>query len=115
MLLLLTLGVIGAVWGQETSNPILANQLNREGQETRFGEFNSLLWTAATTGTSSGSVNAMLTSLSPLAGGVALANLMLGELIFGGLGVGPLQHGPLRISHGFFSRTHGGTHPRILG
>ena len=59
-----------------------------EGKETRFGITNSLLWSVSTTATSNGSVNAMLSSLTPLSGGVAMFNIMLGELIFGGVGVG---------------------------
>jgi potassium-transporting ATPase potassium-binding subunit len=63
-------------------NPVL------EGQETRLGTANSLIWALSTTATSNGSVNAMMSSLSPLAGGMALFNIMLGELVFGGVGVG---------------------------
>ncbi|MFA6584732.1 MAG: potassium-transporting ATPase subunit KdpA, partial [Elusimicrobiaceae bacterium] len=59
-----------------------------EGKETRFGIVNSVLWSCATTAASSGSVNAMHSSLSPLSGGVALFNMMLGEIIFGGVGAG---------------------------
>jgi K+-transporting ATPase ATPase A chain len=59
-----------------------------EGKETRLGMMSSLLWTISTTATSNGSVNAMLTSLSPLTGGIALFNIKLGEIIFGGVGVG---------------------------
>lgn len=64
------------------SSPIL------EGKETRFGLFNSIIWSTATTATSNGSINAQMSSLSPLAGGVALFNMMADELIFGGVGVG---------------------------
>ena len=59
-----------------------------EGKETRFGVANSLLWATATTAASNGSVNAMQSSLSPLAGGVALFNMHLGEIVFGGVGSG---------------------------
>lgn len=59
-----------------------------EGQETRFRGMGSLLWSVSTTTTANGSVNAMLSSLSPLAGGIAMFNIMLGEVIFGGVGVG---------------------------
>ncbi|MCC6612322.1 MAG: potassium-transporting ATPase subunit KdpA [Anaerolineae bacterium] len=59
-----------------------------EGKETRFGIANSILWGAATTSASNGSVNAMHSSFSPLAGGIALLNIMLGEVIFGGVGAG---------------------------
>ena len=59
-----------------------------EGKETRFGITNSVLWAVSTTVASNGSVNAMHSSLSPLAGGVAMFNIMLGEIIFGGVGAG---------------------------
>ena len=49
---------------------------------------NSVLWSVTTTVTSNGSVNAMHDSLSPLSGLVAMFNLMLGEIIFGGVGSG---------------------------
>ena len=59
-----------------------------EGKETRFGVASSVLWSVATTATSNGSVNAMHSSLTPLSGGVAMINIMLGEIIFGGVGCG---------------------------
>jgi K+-transporting ATPase ATPase A chain len=59
-----------------------------EGKETRFGIVNSVLWSVATTAASNGSVNAMHDSLSPLSGMVAMVNIMLGEIIFGGVGSG---------------------------
>ncbi len=59
-----------------------------EGKEQRFGVVNSLIWSTATTAASNGSVNAMHSSLSPLSGGVALLNILLGEVVFGGVGVG---------------------------
>lgn len=63
-------------------NPVL------EGVETRFNAFGTSLWSTLTTATSNGSVNGSLDSLSPLSGGVCLFNIMLGEIIFGGVGVG---------------------------
>jgi potassium-transporting ATPase potassium-binding subunit len=59
-----------------------------EGKELRFGTINSLIWENATTAASSGSVNAMHSSLSPLSIFVAMFNMMLGEIIFGGIGAG---------------------------
>jgi K+-transporting ATPase ATPase A chain len=59
-----------------------------EGKETRFGIVDSVFWSATTTATSNGSVNAMHDSLSPLTGMVALINILLGEVIFGGVGCG---------------------------
>lgn len=62
--------------------------LAMEGKEVRFGITPSVLWANATTVASNGSVNAMHSSLSPLAGGVALFNMLLGEIVFGGVGSG---------------------------
>jgi K+-transporting ATPase ATPase A chain len=59
-----------------------------EGKEVRFGIGNSILWSVVTTAASNGSVIAMHDSLTPLAGMVALLNMMLGEVIFGGVGAG---------------------------
>jgi K+-transporting ATPase ATPase A chain len=59
-----------------------------EGKETRFGLFESTLFSVITTAASCGAVNAMHSSLSPLSGGIAMLNMMLGEVIFGGVGAG---------------------------
>ncbi|MBO9668851.1 MAG: potassium-transporting ATPase subunit A, partial [Bdellovibrio sp.] len=59
-----------------------------EGKETRFGVMNTVLWSVFTTSASNGSVNGMLSSMSPLSGGIAMLNMMLGEVIFGGVGAG---------------------------
>ncbi|MEW5874101.1 MAG: potassium-transporting ATPase subunit KdpA [Candidatus Zixiibacteriota bacterium] len=64
------------------SGPIL------EGKEARFGVTNSVIWSTFTTAASNGSVNAMHSSLTPLAGGIAMFNIMLGGIIFGGVGAG---------------------------
>ena len=61
---------------------------NMEGKEVRFGPALSALWTTVTTDTSCGAVNSMLDSYLPLGGLVPLANMMLGEVIFGGVGSG---------------------------
>jgi len=85
---LLACGFISAINSESVVNPILGSNPVMEGKEVRFGSHNSILWTVATSATSNGSVNAMLSSLSPLAGGVALFNMMIGEVVFGGIGVG---------------------------
>jgi len=59
-----------------------------EGKETRFGIFDSVLFSTITTSASCGAVNAMHSSLSPISGGIAMINMMLGEIIFGGVGAG---------------------------
>ena len=61
---------------------------NLEGKELRFGTANSALWTAVTTVTSCGAVNAALESLTAVGGIVPMANLAYGESVFGGVGTG---------------------------
>ena len=61
---------------------------NMEGKEVRFGIANSALFATVTTDTSCGAVNTMHDSLLPIAGMIPLANIMLGEIIFGGVGSG---------------------------
>ncbi len=61
---------------------------NLEGKEQRFGIANSSLWTAVTTVTSCGAVNAAFESLTGLGGAVPFANLGFSEVIFGGVGAG---------------------------
>lgn len=61
---------------------------NMEGKETRFGVANSALFAAVTTGASCGAVNAMHDSFTPVGGMVPLVNILLGEVIFGGVGAG---------------------------
>ena len=88
MLILLVIGLSISLYAEYSTNPIFGNLHLMEGKETRFGITNSVLWSTATTAVSNGSVNALHDSLSPLAGMVAMINLMLGEIIFGGVGSG---------------------------
>lgn len=71
----------------QPNNAVLLSE-NIEGKETRFGITGSILWAMATTASSNGSVNAMHDSLTPLSGGLALLQMMLGEVVFGGVGSG---------------------------
>jgi K+-transporting ATPase ATPase A chain len=61
---------------------------NMEGKEVRFGVMNSTLWATITTDASCGAVNSMHGSFTPLGGMIPLLNIMLGEIIFGGVGAG---------------------------
>lgn len=88
MLFLLLVGFAAMLVSEYSTNPAYSVAGVMEGKETRFGIANSILWGAATTAVSNGSVNAMHSSFSPLAGGIALLNIMLGEVIFGGVGAG---------------------------
>ena len=70
-----------------TANALQAGG-NMEGKEVRFGIANSALFTTITTDASCGAVNTMHDSLLPLAGMIPMVNIMLGEIIFGGVGSG---------------------------
>ncbi|WP_288403538.1 potassium-transporting ATPase subunit KdpA [uncultured Pseudomonas sp.] len=90
---LLVVGGAVAIGAQNHANPALAGLsitqgASLEGLETRFGGTASALWATVTTAASNGSVNAMHDSLAPLTGLIALFNMMLGEVIFGGVGAG---------------------------
>ncbi|TAE30895.1 MAG: potassium-transporting ATPase subunit KdpA [Candidatus Kapaibacterium sp.] len=86
VVLLVVLGV--SLWSETQYNSVLQTAHLMEGKEQRFGVANSILWGMTTTVASNGSVNAMHDSFSPLAGGMAMLNMMLGEVIFGGVGAG---------------------------
>jgi potassium-transporting ATPase potassium-binding subunit len=88
MMLLLCTSIGLSLWSEYTPNPVLAGATPLEGKELRLGVTNSVLWANATTVASNGSVNAMHGSLSPAAGGVALLNILYGEVVFGGVGSG---------------------------
>jgi K+-transporting ATPase ATPase A chain len=78
-----------AWWAESQPNPVVHNlQPLMEGKEQRFGVMNSVLFAVATTGTSCGAVNSMHDSFMPLAGLAPLWNLMLGCIVFGGVGAG---------------------------
>jgi potassium-transporting ATPase potassium-binding subunit len=74
--------------GSRIGSKIAQPQGNMEGKEVRFGVSNSALFATVTTDTSCGAVNSMHDSFTPLGGLVPLANIQLGELIFGGVGAG---------------------------
>jgi len=88
MFLLLAAGFSLGLFFEESGNPITAVKPFLEGKETRFGVYGTTLWTALTTASANGSVNGMIESLTPALSGIALFNMMTGELIFGGIGVG---------------------------
>lgn len=100
MSLLLLAGTAVAYHAEQAGTPLLArvgveSQAtasqpggNMEGKEVRFGIADSTLFTVLTTDTSCGAVNNAHDSLTPLAGMVALFNMQLGEVVFGGVGAG---------------------------
>jgi potassium-transporting ATPase potassium-binding subunit len=88
MFIMFASGLAISLWSEYSHNTVLDLAGNMEGKETRFGVMNSVLWSVTTTVTSNGSVNSMHDSLSPISGLIAMFNIMLGEIIFGGVGSG---------------------------
>ncbi len=98
MAFLFLAGVTTAYWAEARGNPLLAGTDqhagtlhsggNMEGKEVRFGIANSALFATVTTDASCGAVNGMHDSFTPLGGMVPLINIMLGEVVFGGVGAG---------------------------
>jgi potassium-transporting ATPase potassium-binding subunit len=98
MAFLFVCGVTTAYWAEAKGNPLLANTDqkvsalhsagNMESKEVRFGIANSTLFATVTTDASCGAVNGMHDSYTPLGGMVPLINIMLGEIVFGGVGAG---------------------------
>ncbi|HEV8713725.1 MAG TPA: potassium-transporting ATPase subunit KdpA [Candidatus Binatia bacterium] len=94
MAVMFFMGVSVAYYYETTGNPTVqgleVDQAagNFEGKEVRFGIVNSALWATVTTNTSCGAVNSMHDSYTPLGGLVPLANIQLGEVVFGGVGAG---------------------------
>ena len=98
MAILFVAGVTVAYWAEARGNPLLhgVNQQaaaaqpggNMEGKEVRFGIANTALWATVTTDASCGAINGWHDSFTPLGGLVPLVNIMLSEVIFGGVGAG---------------------------
>jgi len=90
---LLFLAGTAAIYGAEAAGNPAFHALhiaggNMEGKEVRFGIANSALFANITTDASCGAVNTMHDSLMPLSGMIPMINIMLGEIIFGGVGSG---------------------------
>jgi K+-transporting ATPase ATPase A chain len=98
MAILFVAGVTVAYWAEARGNPLMAGTDqhatalqpggNMEGKETRFGIANSALFATVTTDASCGAINSWHDSFTPLGGMVPLVNIMLSEVIFGGVGAG---------------------------
>ena len=98
MAVLFFAGVTTAYWAEAQGNPLLRDVDqqasvtqpggNMEGKEVRFGIADSALFATVTTDASCGAVNSMHDSFTPLGGLVPLTNILLGEVIFGGVGAG---------------------------
>jgi potassium-transporting ATPase potassium-binding subunit len=98
MFVLFAAGFTTVYWAESQSHPMLHSVVqngtltapagNMEGKEVRFGVSQSSLFATITTDASCGAVNGMHDSFTPLGGMVVLTNIMLGEVIFGGVGSG---------------------------
>nr|WP_300053955.1 potassium-transporting ATPase subunit KdpA [uncultured Nocardioides sp.] len=86
-----------------------------EGKETRFGEWATALFAVATTGTSTGAVNASHDSLTATGGGTVLVNMMLGEIVPGGVGAGIYGILVMAILAVFVAGLMVGRTPELLG
>jgi K+-transporting ATPase ATPase A chain len=94
MAVFLIVGVGVVYWSETAGNPILTalgvdpSAGNLEGKEVRFGQAMSALFTTGTSGTSTGAVNSMFDSYTPLGGMVPMFNLLAGCIWPGGVGAG---------------------------
>ena len=100
MAVLFIAGAGATLWAESRGNPALSaigvdQQMslvqsggNMEGKEARFGIAASTLFATVTTDASCGAVNSMHDSYTPLGGAVPLVNILLGEVVFGGVGAG---------------------------
>lgn len=105
----LTFGAMSLLTWVETAGASM------EGKEQRFGPAWSAIFASATTGTSTGAVNNMHSSLQPLGGGIALLNMMLGELSPGGIGTGLYSMLVMIVVTVFIAGLMVGRTPELLG
>jgi potassium-transporting ATPase potassium-binding subunit len=121
MAVFLIVGIGVAYWSETAGNPILTalgadpSGGNMEGKEVRFGQAMSVLYATATSGTSTGAVNTMHDSLTPLAGMVPMFNLLAGCIWPGGVGAGLYGFLVLAIIAVFVAGLMVGRTPEYLG
>ena len=117
LLWLLCFGVLQGV--EQAGNPLVAKMGvsggNLEGKETRFGMVASNLFSVTTTATSCGAVNSMHDSLTPIGGMIPLSLILLGEIVFGGVGSGLYTMLAFAIIAVFVSGLMIGRTPEYLG
>ena len=110
--------MLAAVWAIEAAHPTPAYDVAgaaMEGKETRFGIPGSSLFAVSTTGTSTGAVNSFHSSYSPVAGGLLMLNMGLGEIAPGGVGTGLYGLLVLAILTVFVAGLMVGRTPELLG
>ena len=102
-----------ALWAETSSAGGVSEAM--EGKEQRFGVWGSTLFAVSTTSTSTGAVNSMHESYSPLGGGVLLSNMLLGEISPGGVGTGLYSALILAVLAVFVAGLMVGRTPELLG
>ncbi len=127
MAFIFLVGAAGAIAAEQHGNPLLARLGidqrasalqcggNMEGKEVRFGIVQSALFAALTTDVACGGVNAAHDSLMPLGGLVALLNMQLGEVVFGGAGAGIVGMLVMAVLSVFVAGLMVGRTPEYLG
>jgi K+-transporting ATPase ATPase A chain len=115
--ILYSLTLVAATWSEVTGQGAAAQAAGAamEGKETRFGEWASALFAVSTTATSTGAVNASHDSLTPVGGGAALFNMMLGEIVPGGVGAGIYGILVMAVLAVFVAGLMVGRTPELLG
>jgi potassium-transporting ATPase potassium-binding subunit len=121
MLIVLATGVLVAYWAESSGNPLLTtigvdpSPGNMEGKEVRFGVATSTLYATTTTGTSTGAVNSMHDSFTPIGGLVPMFNMLLGCVTPGGVGAGLYGFLVLAVIAIFIAGLMVGRTPEYLG
>jgi K+-transporting ATPase ATPase A chain len=117
LLLVVSFGVLQ--WAEVSGNPLVAKLgvqgVNMEGKDVRFGMAGTNLFTVATTGTSCGAVTTMHDSLTPMGGMIPMSLMLLGEIVFGGVGSGFFTMLAFAIIAVFVSGLMIGRTPEYLG
>ncbi|WP_031373442.1 potassium-transporting ATPase subunit KdpA [Lysobacter antibioticus] len=113
-MLLMSVISTGLTVGSEAYSSSSSDVALMEGKETRFGASDSALWTALTTQSSNGSVNAMHDSLAPLTGAMAMVNMLI-NAIWGGIGCGLQQFLVYLLLSVFLAGLMTGRTPELFG
>ena len=119
MVFLFVVALVVCDWGESRGNPLLAQLgvagANMEGKEVRFGTAQTVLAAVTTSNGATGSTNAMHDSFMPLSVSVPLCNMMLGEIVFGGLGTGLYSIVMVALVGVFIAGLMTGCTPEYLG
>lgn len=122
MVVLFAAGLFSSSWFEQSGNPLITidNAVvqtagNMEGKETRFGVGGSVLAAITTSNGATGSYNSMHDAYTPMGGAIPLINMLLGEIIFGGLGTGFYSTAMVTLIALFIAGLMIGRTPEYLG